>query len=485
MASADTTTAQASASLLRLTVSFLAQVDPVHGLKATAARRVVDELREWTEEYGVGTSSVDDLRVRQDTNSALSRTCQAFHRAVSPILAAERHIFTPRQLLAVASALNLDAADDAKAETKNASQIRQVSIMLTTEQLERNPGDSWCGRLVEPLGLQLFTRSGCKSLRLRFHPEASQTPVDDIMITPQPRYNSLLRACGMSVSDWCGFLEECFKNLEEVEVPVFGRNFLFTASLLDGILNFRSVTAARFGTSAVPYEFSSEDVKLDLEQLDHRGTTFDICHLELLSAPFLNFAPTDFLPLIRPSLPSSPPRLRHLDITFELVAEPSDLETGLSALTAIFAALAPTLRRLALRIRFDGYNSRDAETANRGVATAIALCTRLEHLEVGGRPLRDDLLPLVLPSLPRLQHLSVLPLLGLFDIYRIPDLLADHLPSGLRSLVLCVPDDVELDADAGWTERPMRRAVELCARRTIRLELEARRVEERWMDGQL
>ncbi|GAA6035347.1 hypothetical protein JCM8097_008825 [Rhodosporidiobolus ruineniae] len=40
----------------------------------------------------------DDFRLRQNTNLALSRTCWAFNRSTSPILAAEMHLFTPGQL---------------------------------------------------------------------------------------------------------------------------------------------------------------------------------------------------------------------------------------------------------------------------------------------------------------------------------------------------------------------------------------------------
>ncbi|GAA6043539.1 hypothetical protein JCM8097_001212 [Rhodosporidiobolus ruineniae] len=422
----------------------------------------------------------DDPRLRQDTNLALSRTCRAFYRAVSPILAVERHIFTPGQLERIAKSMlrrkayDSDDEDDGDPRRDDVApwHLCELTIDLTVDELQRKPGTRWVGRLVEPLVMEVGDICCMRALRLRLRPTAKHDHIDN-----------LLRALGMSGDDWAAFVPDCLNRAEAVEIPVFSCGYVEAPAFLQGLLQRSSATVASFGTSATPYETSAEDTTsfVNLFPADR-----SFVHLEGLSAPFLSFDPSTLLRLLRPPIPLLTAQLSRLDVAFDF--DHPTVDAAAEDLKIVFRLLAPSLRRLALRVRNHGVLPRSRGVVHSAVLDSLALCLNLEHLEVGGGAVSDVLLqsymvpvadddpatnrggddaadeaelrrlgrarrPPVLTTLSHLRHLTLLPLLGGFNLTTLPSALETGLPSGLRSLVLCLPVELDgVDEHSGWED---------------------------------
>ncbi|GAA6035382.1 hypothetical protein JCM8097_008848 [Rhodosporidiobolus ruineniae] len=405
----------------------------------------------------------EDLLLRQRTNLALARTCREFHRAVSPILAVERHLSTPGEIEQVYRGLTAD--------TVRSLQIRHLSIRVPLEDLERREGGRWVGRLVEPLLLAL--RRQLES----FH----------FQVVPSPRHDfgNLLEALGMTPEDldWDEVVANGVRGIKDVELPIFGGGFGSHRAVLRSLFNHTETTIVRLGTASLPYWFEAWTVRAELERLGINlalRNPFDVHngrlqHLQVLSAPYFTFFPTDFLALLRPTSPGTPSALSHLDVAFNL----SDDEQ-VAALDEIFTLLAPSLRRLAVRIRSPHRPDTSSPTITDGLTAALAHCTSLQHLEIGGRGLGADLVPMLLPLVPRLQHLSLLPLLGYFDYEVLADATTRLFPPTLRSFELSPPIPRMGRSFFGWTEKHLRYVAEDCERLGVKLKIETREKEEEW-----
>ncbi|GAA6035317.1 hypothetical protein JCM8097_008814 [Rhodosporidiobolus ruineniae] len=534
----------ASTRLLRVLASLAAQLDPVKGIKASTLRGFAEDIEDIRKEHGESLSSEvrqplatavsclssfadatvpyadclpahtalsqalplllvplrppspprlspflrlptevvarivdfcqdDDLRLRQNTNLALSRTCRLFHRAVSPILDGEMCVFTTGQLdrLAVvvaAQELNNDVGYDPTVPVR-------LSVQIDPKSLSQLGGESLGSTLLRlAKSFQADVLNG--GLRRR------------VVSGSLPAFEDLHHLVGMSGDDFCDFVLYDWPSSTTLTLPVCGANEDYGISVVDALLR-TPCTSVYLGAAAVPYEIAAVDIDLAIDR--HVGFDDDITlsHLVVLAAPYLRFPPSDFLDFISHAAPnfdidSQPvpcdPALQHLEIAFNL----DHAATYPDQLPAIFTFLAPTLCHLSLRLRDRFVMTEKKASIVQQLVDALKLCTNLVHLELGGHGLDQDDIFSVATSLSRLHHLTPLPLPHSFYFPGLPH--SFHtLPPSLRSLVVCVPANLNLDKEGQDEKSPLNQCLEVCDARGVELRFEQRVAEERWLDRTL
>ncbi|GAA6035363.1 hypothetical protein JCM8097_008834 [Rhodosporidiobolus ruineniae] len=409
----------------------------------------------------------DDFRLRQSTNVALAQTCRSLHGVVSPILAAERHVCTAGQLERLYRLVS--------SNRETAAHVRQLTITVGIEELERQQDGRWAGRFFESL---LWTlKATLRSLRIRIEPGQGWDFMD------------FQRALGMSPEpgdDWQHLIDSVFRGIEDVEHPIFD-NHGYATDIINTILKSPATVHARIGHASLPYPTWAEFTRQHLVRQrrlgsDEQAPKGSFRHLRTLSAPYFAFYPLDLFTLLRPLDPATPPILQHLDIALRLTDPGVTGASNLEALDTLFSLLAPSLRRLAVRISAaerEGHTSSPIQSA---LAPAIRHCIHLEQLEVGGRGLDEGVLSADGTALPfpRLEHLTVLPLLGMLDLDALERVVDKLLPPSLRRLVLCIPANVPRPSESVWPEKCFRYFEEDCERQGIKLKIETRVEEDKW-----
>ncbi|GAA5892506.1 hypothetical protein JCM6882_005634 [Rhodosporidiobolus microsporus] len=400
----------------------------------------------------------EDLRLRQNTNLALALTCLAFYEAVDPILAVEVHLFTAGQIERVAQRVREEAGMDMGITTLTAD--------LALEDIKRQPDGRWPGGA---LLMMLASLSGplcqLKVLKFRFRPSQRD---------PSNTYGREL-AAALGVDDVEFNLmfggRQQYPSLEELHFPSldYGAH-AHTAggALFEPPCGIRSLS---IGHTAYPSFVDWEDLQANLAferelyQVSKRRRALQ--ELRTLSLPWFQFKPQDFLPLVIATTTAPPPPLRHLEVTFAL----EDLARDLPVVEEIFTCLAPSLRRLALRI----VRTEEAEWTlfepeyRGGIGRALRPLAQLEHLEVGGDAL-DSILSDADPF-PSLRHLTLLPYSVIPHSDQTPFRLIERLGyKAVKCLTLCIPSDtLNPLRSAGWDEQVVRLSMEEADLQEIKL----------------
>ncbi|GAA6035325.1 hypothetical protein JCM8097_008816 [Rhodosporidiobolus ruineniae] len=493
METPDTTARAATARLLRVVGALITLVDPKKGVKASLLSGLVNEIKEVAEECGSSLSSdvrqrftsatssltssvdtfvpytaclsahvslaralqllavpspssappfsklpvelvakivkhcqVDDVRVRQATNLALSRTCRFFRPSVLPILKAEMHLFTPRQLEVVAKQI--------RADERGYPALKHLTVDVELDAIQLQQDGSWPGRRIPYVVDALLDTAPLETLHVH--------------IRPTPSVNLL--AAANSVSEYTAAIEEALAlepdgwhiqvgSVADLAVPCalsidYG-NLFGGFAVRDGVSSIRRL---RVGTSGPPpctadaVEFRHLRILYDDQQAkraqqgqDTHGFAF-----ETLALPYHLFYPADLLPLVFPTWSLSP-TLTHLEVALSI----SNMQIDSKTTAHILTCLAPSLRRLTLRLVFNTNYIVDFDVFENLVTPALKECTRLEHLKLGGNALDVTILNAV-RVLRRLQTLVILSSPdGLDDLAFLPDEVS-HFPSSLRSLTL-------------------------------------------------
>ncbi|GAA6043547.1 hypothetical protein JCM8097_001216 [Rhodosporidiobolus ruineniae] len=536
MSTLPPTAVDASTRLLRVLASLAAQLDPVEGIKATTLRGFAEDIEDIRKEHGESLSSevlalfdqakstlspsgdvpvsyldaisahetlstalrllasppppstpspflrlptelvarivsfcqTDDLRLRQNTNLAVSRTCRLFHPHASPILAREMHLFTPGQIE------RADALTGAMSDGVLDRTIEELTVGVSLAEIKRQPEGCWAGRLLEAVVTFLVDRGDLRKLHLLFHPsprrENEMHPATSVYKT------EVLQALGMREWRWEHFpkVEDlCLPTIWEVQYPLFDPP--------------SSLRRLRLGGTAPPQTADPTSLRRARERSERQhekrrrtNPKSSRPDYEVLAIPYFAFFPRDLEPLVLP-VAGEAPCLTHLEAALEL----EDLERDCLALARLLTALAPSLRHLALRLRY-AYSEQD-HNFEQHVLPALQACTLLEHLEVGG--LQSDLgdsrchrmseFMDAVSSLCLLQTLVLLPFPDGSDCRSLPRYI-DSLPLGLHTLVLLTPDLSTAREYDGWNEHFFRQLMEACEDKEIKLELVYDEAEEAW-----
>lgn len=124
-----------------------------------------------------------------------------------------------------------------------------------------------------------------------------------------------------------------------------------------------------------------------------------------------------------------------------------DVASDTAALIAIFAALAPTLSHLTLRMIFSDDDWSDIVAVSEALAPAIATCQQLRSLSIGGH-ITEAVYGEVY-KLSNLEHLVFLPACFHFNEYELRDEL--RLPKSLRTVTYASYSGFEFEPEtAVW-----------------------------------
>ncbi|GAA5892494.1 hypothetical protein JCM6882_005630 [Rhodosporidiobolus microsporus] len=407
-----------------------------------------------------------DILLRQRTNLTLSRSTRLLHTLVQPILNVEVAVGTPRQLEWLADKVENIGAD--------ALGFKCVSIDLHLDELKRTQDGSWPGRLVFPTLGGLATRGHLESLSVRLR-SASPWSLNGRGAYATSYGDEIEEVLGLADDDWWDFCHRGPNSglppIADLDLP----NLSSTSNRSDfrGSLYQRSnkVRHLRIGCTSPPSITSASSLRL--ERLEYErdlqiGRTTAGFHYDVLAVPFHTFYPSDFLPLIAPVTPSTTPTITHLEVTFRIANEQQDLPV----IAQILTTLSPSLRRLALRIKYDGIADYKA-----AVLPALQSCQALEHLEMGGNFVDDD----ALETLGYLFKLRRLVLLSWstedFDVYTFADSLSSD--GSRMCITLCLPGPQI--PFAGWPPHHLRYFIETCSCQGYSLRIEERPEEWAWM----
>ncbi|GAA6035311.1 hypothetical protein JCM8097_008811 [Rhodosporidiobolus ruineniae] len=406
----------------------------------------------------------DDLRLRQNTNLALSRTCRLFHRVVSPILNAEMHLFTASQL---------ERAAEKVAQSKpHRLAITALTCDLPVAEIRRQDSGQWAGRRLLPLLLELHRRSDLRILALDFKADLNRQP------SWIGHDEDLSRALGVSEHDWPYHFFVPFEKLEEVHLPIASPDHphLMTFSVLAG----RTKWLKRFslGRSSTPYYLDADTATSFLSRGDPVEPKFSA--LTVFAAPFLTLYPAVALQLFRPLSPTSPSPLRHLELSLHMADPGQDLVP----LAELLAHLSPSLRRLALRIQCPAHVY-DHHATEESLVDAFAECALLEHLEIGVEGMGPRTAVRTLERLPRLRHVILLPTAPLRAYSNLQQLLSLFLRTSsitsLTSFTICTPREMEDLSDVLYGEEDLRKWAEVCEEKRIELVVDPRPLECEWV----
>ncbi|GAA6043543.1 hypothetical protein JCM8097_001214 [Rhodosporidiobolus ruineniae] len=502
----------ASTRLLRVLASVAAQLDPVKGIKATTLRGFAEDIEDIRKDqfdlfsferrpgpYLDAVSAhetlstalrllasppppstpspflrlptelvarivyfcqTDDLRLRQNTNLALSRTCRLFNRHASPILAREMRLYTPGQVE------RADAATDALCARRRKIRIQELTVDVKLDEIKRQPDGSWPGRRLKLLITWLLDRNCLSTLYLHVRTPADATAT--ALAEPEQHATRVLNALGMDHREWWWQLPD----VQDLHLPA-------VPSSRDEYSLFGppdSLRRLRLGLSSPPYRCDPEKLRRAREyhdRLQARRAELDEepleARFEVFAAPYHTFFPDDLRALVVPTC--RPVTLTRLDVVVRLV----DIRQDAHDLASILHALSPTLCHLALRLRYRGLFE---SAIDKAVLPAVAACKRLEHFELGGADAGEGTMQAFvdcLDSLPLLRTLVLLPLSPIFHLYF--PITYRKLPTTLHRLVVYPPDLLAHDSWATWTGGFTDRVMEFCEDNKIELTLKEDKAE--------
>ncbi|GAA6035333.1 hypothetical protein JCM8097_008819 [Rhodosporidiobolus ruineniae] len=405
----------------------------------------------------VGFCQTDDLRLRQNTNLALSRTCRLFHRVVSPILAVEMHLFTAGQV------------EGAYEKVKTMSSLTTLTIDVSLDDVERKSSDRWAGRCIPPL-IDHAARLGAGVVHLHIRAPPSldlHAPANNAVAYA----NAVQQALGIGGSGWAPPI----RMVTDLCLPD-------VRGITTSNLPYRPSTAfkrLRLGTTSPPSHSRADHAHRALQASrigQDAGESPKSYAYEVLALPHRLFYPEDALPLLLPPvLPA--PTLTHLEIAFQL----ADVDRDCRTVARILRDLAPSLRHLAVRIQRQDAEWEDKEEVQDTVFPALRFCTKLEHLEVGGNVVTFDYF-LAAKSLPHLRTLVALP----SDDPNTTDLIsyASKLPPSLRTLVVYVQDLSSTSSMSTFNNRVLSELMTACEGRPWSLVLKEDVAEEAWLENE-
>ncbi|GAA6035384.1 hypothetical protein JCM8097_008849 [Rhodosporidiobolus ruineniae] len=409
----------------------------------------------------------DDLRLRQSTNLALSRTCRLFRRHAAPILATEMSLFTAGQIERAAAAV--------AAKSSNELVVKDLVIDVALRDIERRSQAEWAGRRIMPLVDRLLEDCSLRTLQIHIR----QPPSPEERFDP-PRYREDVLAALGTDTNWYYYQ---FPNVEELHLPSLFNDV--SHNLFDPPAALRHLG---LGVSSPPATVPPEDQSAVLmaaqtRRAEHgaRGGAISDINYEVLAMPYIALFPRDLRALVLP--PSlSTPTLTHLEITVCLDNSRLDCE----AIAAILRSLAPSLRRLALRtivVPAAGQIHNYIDDFQLLVPPALATCTSLEHFEIGGECVDNSVFSSTgIGLLPRLRTLFVLPLTP----HRGGHYLGPHIRcmAALRHLTVLTPILSTLSMTDVWNNRLVEEITIACEERGIELVIKEETAERAWLLGE-
>ncbi|BGP12947.1 hypothetical protein JCM10213_004369 [Rhodosporidiobolus nylandii] len=404
----------------------------------------------------------EDLRLRQNTNLTLSRTCRPLYTAVRPILAAEVHLFTAGQLEQVAK----------KAEQASyARLVRVLTADLSLSDIARQPDGRWAGWQLPGLVRLLGQAGSLRKVDIQLRPSGKPVEFDS--------FDEILPAVGLDANEW----EELFyprkslPTVEELTLPVLSPGITerpFFRALLKPSSRLKHL---RIGHPSHPHT-------LDRGRLARAAAAYKVWHDErggaakayssfrTLALPFFPFYPLDFVRFTAAN------KLEHLELCLFLDGA---VNVHLAPLAELLANLAPSIRRLVLRIKRPGCTVEDASAVCGVLWPGLQACSKLEHLELGGDVVGVDILKKT-GMLPSVSSFVLLPHAG--DHLEAEDA-AQEMKSlwRLKSFTICLPSAAPVEGGGTWSERALRILTETCRIGRTAFKIEGREKEYEWLEG--
>ncbi|GAA5955444.1 hypothetical protein JCM10213_000375 [Rhodosporidiobolus nylandii] len=328
---------------------------------------------------------VEDVRVRQNTNSALAATCRSLHAGVRPILEREVHLFRPGQLERVSPLF--------RSGMRKPEQLETLTVELDLDDLKLQPDGRFNGRHLH--SLLSLVRDHVERFHLHLTPLRNPRP------TARLTTDDNLNAAGLGEA-WDRIIQR----------SQFRDRFLDRQ--MDEPLNVPEAEGAAYERLALPWLAVSPRVLLHLLSLDNGeagGTDPRASHIT------------------------------HLEVTLTFEST-SGLEDRVAHIRRVFSR-TPHLTHLTLRLRSSALPRPDAQSFARVLAHALCLCGELVHLEIGGTDFEDDFFP------PVFKHSSLRTIVLLptphFAVGGLEDylMIGEEATGSVRRLVYC-PRDIEL-----------------------------------------
>ncbi|BGP12858.1 hypothetical protein JCM10213_000381 [Rhodosporidiobolus nylandii] len=403
----------------------------------------------------------DDLRLRQNTNLALSATCRVLYAAVRPTLIREMHLFTASQVEGAAKALSSGERD--------ADAVRELTADLKLADLELQPNGRWAGRHFLPLVALL---DKLDKLHVSFTPaDPSREEADEVE-----------RALGLvdahtEDSEWHSLPYKPM--VRDLRLPL-PRPGLASTTLALSYHSPGPLERLYIGDTARP-QLGLDDLVDWARDVLPEAVKRKPPPLKVLAIPFVPITASELLDIVRPphldDTTVPPCRLEDLEVLLNI---DSNIPDAVKNVQALFEALAPTLRRLVLRVVFiDGLEYPDDRRFVSALCAALAQCETLEYLEMGGIELWCDW-PIALGEdhPPNLRTIVFLP-------HTYPGALIDYAesrPRTVRQATLCLPAVEKFDHWRQNTMEYVRGALEVCEEHGLEVRLEVREAEGEWWE---
>ncbi|GAA5899985.1 hypothetical protein JCM6882_007018 [Rhodosporidiobolus microsporus] len=404
-------------------------------------------------------------RVRQQTAKSLSETCRILHRTALPVLSAEAHFAGSARRIS-------QVAQQVAAGHRSHDGIRHLSAVFTLEELELRGGTTttWPGLDLASL---VYGCDRLQSLHLKLYTSALRDDEEG-------------KLCEVLGTDPVAFCKNFIKpSLQHLWLPQIGA--FLEDLLLDAVREpHPSLRTLRLGHVDSPALFSAQAAMWDRANLRKDAPPF--ISFSTLALPWYAFSTASFLALMDlfddPSPPTPPPPhpLEHLEVTlhFPWVMTAAAASAEISSI----CQRLPSIRRLSLRIFFRCDDETVQAAFCRSLVRSLQKCTKLEHLEIGGRGLSTNL--------PRdLTYLAIRTLVFLptddsaltpGKIFEVTD---DLCAMGLlEKLVVCLPDlspgmPSELSYDATDIADFLGRAKEF--QPPVQASVQCRKAEDQWV----
>ncbi|BGP12938.1 hypothetical protein JCM10213_004358 [Rhodosporidiobolus nylandii] len=403
----------------------------------------------------------EDLRLRQNTNFALSSTCRALYTAVRPILAAELHLFTARQLERVATRCKKDALSFRRVET--------LSVDLELAEIERQPDSRWAGRLLFPFVADLKNHGCLRSLHVRFRPPHPPSLRNGVRIDNASEY--FFAALGLDPETWQEIT--CGTELSGLDELVLAMLEDYPDETIAALVRESGATRLRLGDSSAPHLVSATAIDRALPGGIRESNEGLAEQYEQLAMPFAAFHPATLSSILLS--PTGPPILQHFEATFRL----RDFDEDLDALLDLLRGLAPSLRHFCGRFKRTEHDLDDVDDFQTRLAGVLRSCEKLEHLEIGGSIIDERIAP-ELDNFPSLRTVVFLPMGSILE----PDVLLCTLPTGcptLRQITVCTPDISQCNSQDPWSEHNLSYGIWRGERANIQVRYEERAVEWDWV----
>ncbi|BGP12960.1 hypothetical protein JCM10213_006599 [Rhodosporidiobolus nylandii] len=419
---------------------------PFSHLPAELVARVVDFCQD------------QDLRLRQNTNLALSRTCRALYAAVRPILRREVHHFTPGQLERIPAKV--------KADNEFKLGLREFTVQLELSEIREQKDGTWAGRHLLPLIWGLRRAERIHTLHLGFKDESGcEGGTEDFE-------ESLFSALGTSAYDWERDFASGWHPRDRL-VPALGRHTNLDFAIRALIRLVPSTERYQFGASAFPYLVDSAAFNQKIAAEVLHNPTLSFARLRALIIPFHVFHLQNLAVLSPQS--GRPPSLQHLEIAVRIEDPAEDVK----AVAVMLGSLTPSLRRLSLR--FKASNGLDGSDFQPTLVDTLA-SLQLERLEIGGHLITERFFDGLATRLPSLRHLTALPMSDDAINHWEFEAVCCQRYSSLHTSSICTPDRASSGADDAWGARLVRQYIEEAEFCRIKLTLETRAAEYEWLE---